>query len=149
MGRSEQLAGAALEAVLSDGQDTIPYWVHVPTRQTTAGQYRKGTVALDSVGCGHDGVLIVADSKWIGLDTKVARSILKPAQRDVADQALAANARVAVLAGRWGGSATQVAVMPWAILREAVSVEFEHFRAEDWRLALVQIPQGADQWGDR
>lgn len=139
MGRCSQILGEAFERWLC-ATSSLPALFKIPHERNRAGKDVR-SVWLDFVGATESGAFVTYDAKAMQTPSRVSASILRPSQRIHADNALRATRRVAVVVGWPYGSAWQVAVIPWDVLR-AGSVDPTQWIAQDWCKALEELDHG-------
>ena len=139
MARSSQIVGEAFERWLY-ATSSLPVLFKIPHERNRAGKDVR-SVWLDFAGSTLSGAFVTYDAKAMQTPSRVSPSILRPSQRIHADGALLATRRVAVVVGWPHGSAWEVAVIPWEVLR-AGSVDPTLWIAQDWCKALEELDHG-------
>ena len=132
-------AGQRFEDLVRDqGAASLPVWFKVPNDRTTGGAQRRGSVGLDFMGVLPGGRAVTGDAKWIGVDRRIAPSILRPEQRAHAERAHEAGALVVVIVGWLEGSQARVSLVPWVNLR-AGGQDVSAWLCGDWCARLVEV----------
>lgn len=129
MGRRSQRIGQRFEQSIELEDHGLGWLVKIPTARGRDGRERRRTW-LDYAGALPGGRSVTFDAKWIGVAERVQRSVLRPHQRQWADQALEAGTLTFVYVGAVVGDRIVRCAVPWEELREVGSLPLAPYVVE-------------------